>query len=62
MQQIAVRGVQLDGIEAEPLGASCGCDKSVATRSKPGVSSASDASSPSLCGTADGASVCQPPW
>ena len=56
MQQIAVRAVQLDGVDAEPLGAfgrsrrrRRGCARARRRRAR------AAAASPSLCGTADGA-------
>ena len=62
VQQVAVRGVDLDAVEAEPRGAprrgarsrrgSSACRRRRAPRAR---------SSPSTCGTADGATACQPP-
>ncbi len=62
MQQIAVRAMQFERVDAEPLGALAPpprthreCAPSRRHRARSG------AASPSLCGTADGATVCQPP-
>ena len=61
MQQIAVRAVQFETVDAEPLGAFGGRAKASRMRASPCASSASGGASPSLCGTAEGPSACQPP-
>jgi hypothetical protein len=55
MQEIAVRAVQFERVDAEPIGALRRRDEGVAS------SNASGANSPALCGSAEGPSVGQPP-
>lgn len=67
MQQITMRRMQFDAVDTEP-NRSCGCvGKGPAYPFKPRFiernrpSSATGEVSPSFCGTAEGATVCQPP-
>ena len=62
MQQIAVRAVQFEAVDAKPLGALGRRRESVAdARQAPAHPAPAAARSPSLCGTAEGPSACQPP-
>ena len=71
VQQIAVRHVQLDGVEAEPHRPHGRLANAATTRSRPLASSASGTCHPSANGKAEGATVGQgssprgsglPPW
>ena len=61
MQQIAVRGMQFDALDAQRMDPLGGGDKRGFTCSKPASSSAIGTVSPGAWAIADGAPVCQPP-
>ena len=61
MQQVAVRRVQLDRLDADARRAPGGSAKSCTSRAMPSASSASGGASCAACGSADGATVGQPP-
>ena len=62
MQQVAVRGVDLERVEAEALGTLRRRARNRrGSSARPAASSAAGGSSPSLCGTADGATARQLP-